>query len=77
MNIMNKIVELLQKALGEAERVEVLGVCDRAHLNKATNYIEEALKEIDAQEGDSDQDKEALEELERQGGFDAQDREAV
>jgi hypothetical protein len=57
---MNKIVELLQKALRETERVEVLGVCDRAHLNNVINYVEEALKEIGAREGDSDQDKEAV-----------------
>jgi hypothetical protein len=57
---MSKIVDLLQKALRETNCVEVLGVCDRAHLNKAVGYVKEALKEIDAQEGDSDQDKEAV-----------------
>jgi hypothetical protein len=68
---MNKAINLLEKARREAFCVEVLGVCDRAHLNKVIDYIDEALEELYAQEGDSDQDKEALlEELSDQGGLD-------
>jgi hypothetical protein len=57
---MNKAIDMLEKARREALRVEVLGVCDRGHLNKAVAYIDEALGELYAQEGDSDQDKEAV-----------------
>jgi hypothetical protein len=53
-------VTLLEKALWETGRVEVLGVCDRAHLNKTVSYIEEALKELSKQGGFDEQNKEAV-----------------
>jgi hypothetical protein len=56
----DKAIYLLEKARREAFRVEVLGVCDRGHLNKAVAYIDEALGELYAREGGSDQDREAV-----------------
>jgi hypothetical protein len=45
---MDKAIELLEKAVREAARVEVLAVVDRGYLNRAVGHIEEALIELRA-----------------------------
>jgi hypothetical protein len=57
---MNKAIDILEKARREAFRVEALGVCDREYLYKTVAYIDEALGELYAREGGSDQDREAV-----------------
>jgi hypothetical protein len=43
---MNKAIDLLEKALNEASRVEVLGVWDRERLDRAVSHVKEALAGI-------------------------------
>jgi hypothetical protein len=60
MQNMKKTIELLEKALREAGCVEVLGVCDRAHLNKVIGYVKEALEELCEQSDSDGHNKEAI-----------------
>jgi hypothetical protein len=57
---MTKIIELLERALREARRVEVLGVCDRVHINKAIGCVKEALEELTAQGRSDTRDREVV-----------------
>jgi hypothetical protein len=43
---MDEAIELLEKAVSEAARVEVLGIWDREHLDRAIGYIREAISEL-------------------------------
>jgi hypothetical protein len=57
--MMKEIIELLEKAIKEADRVEVLGVWDREHLNRSTSCVKKALEELYGLNADEDVNKEA------------------
>jgi hypothetical protein len=43
---MNELIELLEKALTETNRVRVLGIWDREHLDRAVGYVKDAVGKL-------------------------------
>jgi hypothetical protein len=48
---MEKVIDLLEKAVREAGRVEVLGIVDREYLDRAIGHIREVVNELQKEAG--------------------------